>query len=244
MSQTAKQDKTTASGGGETYTDNIFERFETEHIYIEDVLADATEQPRTVAKQLRIHNRIRGTVTELTFYDEGFLRVREGTPKKLHKDYVLELRFVDARPERRRHAAVASLWTMIGSLGVGLGALVVLPLIGLATYSFAATTLLGTIAAVALMLFIYKSVECTRFCTASGRADVLTLVASPGCITKMRRAAREIQRAIGRVVGDGSGLDERYLRAEMQAHYRLREKGVISQEACSDGTAQILAKFG
>ena len=244
MSPFSKQATTSKANGDATNTDKLFAGYETEHIYIEDVSVDATEQPRTVRKQMRLRNRVRGTVTELTFYDEDFLRVREGTPKKVAKDYVLELRFVDPQPERRRHAAVASMWTMIGAAALGLGALVVLPLTGLASYAFPVASLLGTVAAVALMLFVYKSVECTRFCTVSGRAVVVTLVASIGCITKMRRAAREIQRAVAGVGGDTAVSDVRYLRAEMQAHYRLREKGVISQQACSDGTAQILSKFG
>ena len=60
----------------------------------------------------------------------------------------------------------------------------------------------------------------------------------------MRRLVDDVSLAIaeskqGIVLNDTS-----YLRAEMKAHYKLAETGVISREACSDGTAQILSKFG
>ncbi len=243
MPPTFKEDSTRPKSGNGGSGDP-FAGCETEHIYIEDVLAGASEQPRTIDKQIRIRNRVRGTITELTFYTEGFLRIREGTPKRVHKDHVLELRFVDPNPDRRRHAAAGSLWATLAASAAALGALVVLPLTGLASYAFAIATILGTLAAVAMMLFLYKSVESTHFCTASGRTEVLKLTASFGCITKMRRAVRAIQRGIAQAGGAGGAVDDRYLRDEMQAHYRLLEKGVITQEACSHGTAQILAKFG
>ena len=59
----------------------------------------------------------------------------------------------------------------------------------------------------------------------------------------MRAMAREIRRAIVRASAETGAHDVRYLRAEMLAHYKLAETGVITRDACSDAAALILSKF-
>lgn len=224
--------------------DGPYADFETEHIYIGDENADPSHKPRTVNEKTRIRNIARGVTTELTFYDEGFLRLREGTAKELQKDHTIELRFLDDDMEVSRRVATAWLWTSILMGLVAGGAYLLLPLTDMAHLRFAATTLLGTLSAVAFLLFVYRSEEQLSFFTASGRAEVITLASSFGCISKVRRAAKGIRRRVSAARGNTGLHDVRYLRAEMQAHYKLRETGVISREACSEGTALILSKFG
>ena len=60
------------------------------------------------------------------------------------------------------------------------------------------------------------------------------MVGSFGCIRRVRAASREIAQAIAEASGGYDIQDARYLRAEMKAHYKLAETGVISREACSD----------
>lgn len=247
MSPTLTEDKLRAlqANASDFFDDETrFAEFETEHIYIGDENADPSHKPRTVNQKTRIRNIARGVTTELTFYDEGFLRLREGTARQLQKDHTIELRFLDDDIEVSRRVATAWLWTAMVMALVAGGSYLLLPLTDLAHLRFAATTLLGTLSAVAFLLFIYQSEEQLRFFTASGRAEVITLTSSFGCISKVRRAARGIRQRVNAVRGDAGLHDVRYLRAEMQAHYKLRETGVISREACSQGTAQILSKFG
>lgn len=232
------------SGATSPDDDGPFAGYETEHIYIGDESLDSGDKPRTVSQRIRIRNLARGVISELTFYAEGFLRVREDTHKQLVKDHTLELRFVDPDPETDRSTASGWLWTIFGLLTLTVGSHFILPTTDLAGYAFATTTVLGTLGTLALLLFIYKSEERIRFCTASGRAEVLILVSSFGCKRKMRRAARAIQASIGAAGGGSATHDVRYLRAEMQAHYKLRETGVISPQVCAASTAQILSRFG
>ena len=245
MSPTFTEDELVAAASSSTLPPDDsgpFAGYESEHIYIGDEAQDPDNNPRTVSKRVRIKNFARGVVSELTFYAEGFLNIREGTRKKLIKDHTLELRFVDPDPAIERRIASRWLWTALVLAVVTLASYVLLPITELSSYASATTILLGTLTAVAFLLFINKSEECIRFYTASGRAEVLSLASSFGCVRKARRTARAIQTSIN---GAGSGTyDVRYLRAEMQAHYRLRENGVITPQACADGTAQILSKFG
>lgn len=224
--------------------DETFTGPDTEHIYIGDEFAEKSSEPTTVSRCERIRNRVRGTITELTFYDEGFLKIGEGTNKKLHKEHVLELRFMKPEPITTRRTATVCLWS---SLGIGLLALfssMVLPLTNLAHYTTPSTAILAIAAILSLMFFVYRSEVTHQFCTASGKTVVLTLTGSWGCNHHISAMAIEIQKAILRASAETGAHDVRYLRAEMQAHYNLAETGVITREACSDGTALILTKFG
>jgi len=221
------------------------EQYSTEHIYIEDELGGAVEEPRTVSSKTRLRNRVTGIVTELTFYREGFLRVRTGTPRKPLKNYLLELRFIDPAPTRRHRLARRCLWAAAASAAAAALAWVVLPLAGLGAYAFTAATLLVTFAAVAFLLFVHRSDETHVFYTAVGKTEVLVLTGSFGCLRRCRKAAQAIQGAIKGSHCDAAAREDiRYLKAEMKAHYRLAETGVITRQACSEGTSLILARFG
>ena len=54
---------------------------------------------------------------------------------------------------------------------------------------------------------------------------------------------KEICNAIRDARQQNTENDIDYLRAEMKAHYKLAETGVISRKACSNGTTLILSKF-
>ncbi len=224
--------------------DETFTGSDTEHIYIGDESADQSGEPTTVTKCQRIRNRVRGITTEFTFYDEGFLKIREGTKKTFNKEHVLELRFMKPEPVTTRRIATVCLWS---SLSIGILALfvsIVLPLTNLAQYTISLTAILTTLAILGLLFFVYRSEVIHQFCTTSGRTVVLSLTGSFGCDHRMRAMAGEIRQAILRAGAETGAHDVRYLRAEMQAHYQLAETGVITRKACSDGTALILSKFG
>jgi hypothetical protein len=224
--------------------DEIFAGSETEHIYIGDESADQSGEPKTVTKCQRITNRVRGIITEFTFYDEGFLKIREGTKKKLNKEHVLELRFMKPEPITTRRNATVCLWS---SLGIGILAplvSIVLPLTNLTQYTISLTVILTTLAILGLLFFVYRSEVIHQFCTTSGQTVVLSLTGSFGCDHHTRAMAGEIRQAIVRASAETGAHDVRYLRAEIQVHYNLAETGVITRKACSDGTALILSKFG
>lgn len=216
----------------------------TEHIYIGDEFADQSIEPENISRQDTITNRVNGTITELTFYQEGFLKVREKRKGKNNKEHTLELRFLSPMPISSRHTATAFLWS---SLGFGLLALIasfVLPVTSLSQYAFSASAIIATLAVLNLLLFVYRSEVKHQFRTASGQAIVLTLTGSFGCIRRMRGIANDVRQAIAETSDKTDTRDAVFLRAEMQAHYKLADTGVITREACSNGTSLILSKFG
>jgi hypothetical protein len=217
---------------------------ETEHIYIGDEFADQALEPRNITKKEIIRNRVTGSSYELTFYDEGFLNIRESRKGKNAREHMIELRFLDASPRSAKRQANGFLFSALGAGVLALLGSIALPITPLAEFVVPSTILAVTLATVLLLLFIYRSQEIFQFRTKSGMAVVVRLSASFGCIRKMRKLVRNVKKAIEKSRANIQLNDTNYLRAEMKAHYKLAETGVITREACSNGTAQILSKFG
>ena len=217
---------------------------DTEHIYIGDEFADPQSEPVTVTDERQIRNRVDGSRTSLTFYEEGFLRVRQSRKGEAEREHVLELRFVKPEPAIVRHTAFAFLWSALGFGVLAYLAPFLLALAGLSGFAWSASIALSVIATLSLMMFVYRSRAKYEFRTTIGQAVVLSLSASFGCMRKVKAIAGSISNAVAHARSGTSASDESYLRAEMKAHYRLVEMGVISREACSLSTTQILSRFG
>ena len=214
-----------------------------EHIIIADDFADHSIDPTHVSRRMSIRNRVKGIVTDLIFYDEGYLKVSKTRKGKKGAEHLLELRFMDSDPVVSTHAATGFLWS---SLALGLLALVAafaLPMTALSQFTLSATAVLVAFAVVTLLLFIHRSETRHEFLTASGMAVALTLTGSFGCVRRSREAVEAVRNAISIARADAITTDTDYLRAEMKAHYKLAETGVITRKACADGTTMILSKF-
>lgn len=215
-----------------------------EHIFIEsDEGADPATAARTPGDTVVLRNPIRRIGAEITFYDEGYLKVTELAKGSADAPFLLDLRFVDPVPKIERVIAMRWLTAAFGS-----GALAVLAAFLMrfdAFYVFAlAAFCLATLAAIgALYVGVYASHERIEFCTLHGRAAVLELVANLGSIKKFHAfvptLCRAIEEAAERIGADTAA----YLRAEMREHYRLRGDGVLDNDECAKGTGRILAQF-
>ena len=228
----------------ESSDESPYDNPNTEHIYIGDEFADQAGEPTTVRRREYLRNHVLGTITEVTFYEEGFLKIREGNKKVLLKEHVVELRFLDPEPVESKRIAAPWFWSAIGTGAMALLGMTVLPMTELSDYVIPVSGVFFALTLLFIALFIRRSDVTHRFYTASGKAGVVSLTASFGCIRRARALSSQVRAAIDRATGDVGVPDIQYLRAEMQAHYKLAEAGVISRESCSDGTALILSKFG
>lgn len=218
----------------------------TEHISLgEDfaVLAGA-EEPEKITRRFEFKNRLRGRRTQLVFYAEGFLRVRQWQRKKKVRDYLLSLRFLSPDTSTSRHIPMRVLQVAAGFAGFGL-------LCGLISWVspwnalFTPAAVVGAAgAALAALLFAYLAHERTKFQSFAGKTTVLTLVGTADSFKRCRAIAPEISKAIEDAQVQNIQNQTDYLRQEMREHYRLREYGVIDQNGCSDATRRILASFG
>jgi len=245
MSSTvAGAESTHTSTNEEPIREHRFDDLTTEHIVIGGEADEQEKAPAVVRKREYIKNHIQGTITEITFYEEGFLKLREGNKKNLLKEHVLELRFIDPEPATVRLIAMRWLACSLIMALLAVLASTLMPATGLARYSVFATIVLAGLAIGLFGNFVYRSRVSHFFCTASGKTEVVSLTGSLGCFRRAREISAQVSKAVARACADSGVHDIRYLRAEMQAHYKLAETGVITREECSDGTALILSKFG
>ena len=215
-----------------------------EHVYIGDEVDHLSSDPTSIDRQDIISNLVTGSSTEITYYGEGFIKVRKVQKAKIGSESLLELRFLDKEPTETRYSSTTFLWLFLtfGFLA-GVSAFF-LPLANLLHYSISVVASCASISVVSLLLFVYRSEVKYEFRTACGQAVVLTLTSSFGCNRRMRATVNRIKAAIAETIDKVDTLDEKYLRAEIQAHYRLAETGVITRQACTDGNFLILAKLG
>ena len=200
-------------------------------------------QPRVVNKQVTLNNRIRGLRTELTFYEEGFLKIREARGKNDSKSHLLNLQFLGLMPRLTRRVAMRTLYTALGLSGVAGLAWLIAEFTSLARFFGPIAVVFGAGALLAFLLFVYRTRDRTKFFTAHGEVEVVTLLATLGCYRRCRAVVPEIRRAIEAARANNNPNKAEYLREEMRDHYRLRESGVISPEACAEGTRRILSQF-
>jgi hypothetical protein len=216
-----------------------------EHILIasDDFAADPATVARTPSDTVVLRNPIRRSGAEITFYEEGYLKVTELERGNSEAPFLLDLRFVDPVPKIER--VIAMRW-LTAAFGCGAMAVLAAFLLRFDAFHTVAQVALGLAAIAtisALYVGVYSSHEKIEFCTLHGRAAVLKLVANLGSIKKFHSfvpmLCRAIDEAAERIGADTSA----YLRAEMREHYRLRGDGVLDADECARGTGRILAQF-
>ncbi len=217
----------------------------TEHISLgEDfaVLAGA-EEPEKITHRFEFSSHLRRKRTQLTFYAEGYLRVRQWQNKKQVLDYLLSLRFLSPEISTARTIPIR----MLQLAGSCAGFAVLCGLLAWLTpwnIVFTPAAIVGGIAAaVAVLVFLYLADERTMFATAAGNAPVLTLIGTADSFKRCRSIRPEIVSAIKNA--QTKDLQDRsiYLRQEMRELYRLREYGAIEHDDCSEATRRLLAQF-
>ena len=216
-----------------------------EHIYMggDEFSTEPAVAARTVRATRKLENAVRRRGLEVTFFEEGFIKVRELNGKAAGERFLLDLRFLDPVPRIERVFAARS---FLVALACGATAALAAFLLRFdALYVFAAPALGAAVVATAVALYfgIYRTYETTEFRTLHGGVVVLRLLANFGSIKRFRTFVPMLSEAIEQAA-EGIGDDtSAYLRAEMREHYRLRGDGVLDNDSCATGTGRILAHF-
>jgi hypothetical protein len=219
--------------------------FESVHIVLETVEVPRLEvaDVRRVRDHLRLDNKSRGIATEFTFFEKGFLGVREERRGDSGEEVLIDLRHLDPRPVLSRSFAGKSLAVGLCSIGLGL-------LIGAVAYAFSLPAVVSVPAigtafatgAVALWLFVQRTCNEVTFRTKHAQTEVLTLTANLGCFRAYRAFVPKLVSAINEARATNADKNQQ-LKDETREHYRLRDQGALSDEDCGTGTRRILALF-
>jgi len=218
----------------------------TEHISLEGPAQDIdfhSTKVRGVTQRLSFDNHVHGKRTEIALFDDGSLQVQDLHRGKAGKTRHIQLRFLDSKPLKVKQIASGTLRVAGALFGLGLVSALLAYFSVWHSVTVGASAALLTAAAMALGVFVYRTCERTVFVTASGRIETLGLVASIGCLGACHRLVPVIVQAIEQAREQNPTSRSVYLREEMQEHYRLRENGAISSQACTAGTKRILNRF-
>jgi hypothetical protein len=218
-----------------------------EHISIEAepeaALAPSRPPHRAVRSTFRLGSKLRGCRTEISILADHYLAVKSERPKATMKKYVLDLRFVDARPVRVRHVAwnwlavaivlflatAAAMWWTATSAG---GALAT-PL--LVTVSCAVAT------GIAVFSFLRRTTESLDFISVHGGATLVSILGGIGSAKTGKRFFVEMIKSINAAKLGRPQPKPQWLRDEMREHHRLRELKVLSEEEYATSKSRILA---
>ena len=217
-----------------------------EHILIEaehDEDEAALTQPRVPQKRFVIKNRAHALESELTLFEGGWLSLRERRSNKPGEAQLLNLRFLDSRPQIYRHVARRTLYATaaLSSLGLIAGCFAYFSV--LLSVMVPSSIALLFASGVTFAACGYRTQKRVVFCTRHGRAPVLRLLGTIGAFRTLRRIVPEISQVIEEAGRSRTGERVHELRSEMREHYRLRESGIIDQEACAESTQRILSHF-
>jgi hypothetical protein len=215
------------------------------HIVLEapEELLEGAPQAELVSARFDLKSPFRGTRTEVTLYEEGFLAVCVEYRGKRRSSITLNLRYLDPRPTISRALSMKMLYSCALTAALA-GVSMTLAGAGLVsgTVCLPAAFLFGAAAGTFGWLFLSQSGERCVFRTRNGRAEALALFATFGSIRMLRRIAPAVVAAI-REAGTSNADRNASLRAEMREHYRLAQTGVITEEECGTSTQRILRHF-
>ena len=223
----------------------VLDGSKSEHIYIgsEDTGSHPAAAAQTVRERFTVRNPLKRTRMELTLFAEGFLKVIEYRNGVRGDTYRLDLRYLDPVPSITHVVAIRLLYAAVASAGLAGIATLLAQFAALAELAVPTGVVAALVAIGMLCVAIYRSHEKIEINTIHGRATVLCFTANLGGVRRTRAIVPALSRAIEEAAETISEDTSAYLRGEMREHYRLRGDGVLSNEACAEGTGRILAQF-
>ncbi len=210
---------------------------------IQDAEITAELELSKVQASFQISDRSHGTRYLYELYEEGFLKVRAWKKKKLVQDFYLALRYLNPKPKVTKIIARRSMKAAAGLLVATAVSAIISFVLPYDQLFRSMSILLGSGSVISLMLFLYLTYERIHFFSATGQCEVLRLMGSVETFRTCRTIAEEIEKAITDAQAQNTVDWSIYLRKEMHEHYRLQRADVISDEACSSATRQILSRF-
>ena len=213
-----------------------------EHISLESDSSESSTRraargPFRIRTRLHWRNTLRGIEARFDLADDHHVQVRYLKPRRLAKQYTVDLRFFDARPRRIRHVAWAMLLLSLLLTLTGVAALL-LSREGLESSRHlvtAAGVLAFTGAVAAFLLFLHRTTESLEFLTVHGEAPLIRITGGVGSGRKAKAFCIELIKSIHLAHLNMDISSQSYLRDEMREHYRLHAAGALSDaqyEAC------------
>lgn len=219
-----------------------------EHVSIE-VDADAPlthKRPphRAVRATFQLESRLRGCRTEVSLLDEHYVSIKSERLKSAPSKYVLDLRFVNAKPLLVRHVAwgclAAAIVLLLAAGGsIWWGAVSGGNLLTSVGFGIGIAALLG--AAMSALYFVRNTTESLEFTSVHGEIPLVSVLGGIGSARTGRSFFVELIKNIDAAKLVRPQPKAQWLRDEMREHHRLRELNAITQADYEASKTRILA---
>ena len=210
---------------------------------IQDAEITAEVELSRVRDTFQFSDRSHGTRYIYELYEEGFLKVRAWNKKKLVQDFYLALRYLNPTSKVTKIVARRSMKAAAGLLVATVITAIISFALPYDQLFRSLSILLGSGSVISFMLFLYLTYERIHFFSATGECEVLRLMGSVESVRTCRTIAEALSKAIMEAQAQNTVDWSTYLRKEMREHYRLERADVISHDACSIATRNILGRF-
>jgi hypothetical protein len=199
---------------------------------------------RKVHARLLFRSRLRRRAFLLEVIDYYFLSVQTWRAGSLASEYVLDLRFIDPTLQRSRHIA----WRWIGAT-LSLAAILSIVVWWAVSFSSApwwqpsrlvVYAIILTLAASAGIVSMYRTTESWSVRSIHGKAEVLACTGGLGTLRAIGPFAKKLAAHVNIAIAARRPSKNEHLRDEMREHFRLKEAGVLSEEAYEASKTRIL----
>lgn len=217
-----------------------------EHILLESEAREVPERDRARITHAvwQCRSRLRLHRLELAIIDYYYLAVRISRSRAA-REYVLDLRYVDASLRPSRHIPWRSLLVTLALTSAAIVSVrQVLSSTALLWWPhrllLCASTLCLT--ACAALVCAWRTTETFSLRSVHGGALLLEFTGGVGTLHSIREFARKLTAHMQLAVADRKSSRTEHLRDEMREHFRLKEAGVLSQQQYEQSKARILAQ--
>lgn len=219
-----------------------------EHVSIEadpDAALTHKRPPhRAVRATFQLQSRLRGCRTEVSLLDEHYVSIKSERPKSAATKYVLDLRFVNAKPLLIRHVAWGCLAATIALLlaaggSIWWGTLAGGNLFTSAGFGIGVAALFG--AGISAWYFVCNTTESLDFTSVHGEVPLVRVLGGIGSARAGRRFFVELIKNIDAAKLARPQPKAQWLRDEMREHHRLRELNAITPADYEASKVRILA---
>jgi hypothetical protein len=211
-----------------------------EHISLESAPEEQSrsvesKKPRKVIDQFVLKSGVRGMSTELRLLEDYWLSVHSIRPRSEPRKYLVDLRFVNPKPNRIREISWSWLAAGVALLLIGVGAA------WLSGFAIAAG---GLVASAATLFIAYlRTTESLTFTSVHGGAVLVSITGGLGSCRKAKHFFVTLMKHISVARTKATQQKQQYLREEMREHSRLKELGVLTEEEYETSKQKIFASY-
>jgi len=216
----------------------------TEHILLESEVRElpSPRAARRVHARVGLRSRLRRVALHLEIIDYYYLSVRTSRSRLPVAEYVLDLRFLNAKPRVSRHVAWRSLACAL------LAALITVAAVRFGAFESqhhwvaVLVAVAGAGAALAALICIYRTSESVTLYSDHGQVKVLEFTGSLGTLRAVRVFLARLAAHTRLATAARRRSRTEHLRDEMREHFRLKEIGTLSVEEYEAAKLRILGQ--